>query len=304
MNKANKGIAVFAAVLVIALLAAFLGGGFSPSLPNSPYIAVINITGTISEDDGATYNQAWFLNTIEDLTYDSANRGILLYVDSPGGTVYESDEAYLALMDYKEATERPIIAYIASTGCSGAYYISCAADEIYANRNALTGSIGVIMGSSIDLTGLMDKLGIKSTTIHAGKNKNMFSYDEPVTAEQAAIMQSIADESYEQFTQIVAQSRGMTLAEVQKLADGRVYTARQAVSNGLIDSIVRDLEEAGERLCAHYGINYDSTDFITYSYEADTAYLDRLLGISADNAALKTIKALSNFGAYYYAYSF
>ena len=102
---------------------------------------------TISEDDGATYNQAWLLNTIEDLTYDSANRGILLYVDSPGGTVYESDEAYLALMDYKKATERPIIAYIASTGCSGAYYISCAADEIYANRNALTGSIGVIMGS-------------------------------------------------------------------------------------------------------------------------------------------------------------
>ena len=304
MNKANKGVAVFAAVLVIALLAAFLGGGFSPSLPNSPYVAVINITGTISEDDGATYNQAWLLNTIEDLTYDSANRGILLYVDSPGGTVYESDEAYLALMDYKRATERPIIAYIPSTGCSGAYYISCAADEIYANRNALTGSIGVIMGSSIDLTGLMDKLGIKSTTIHAGKNKNMFSYDEPVTAEQAAIMQSIADESYEQFTQIVAESRGMDLAEVQKLADGRVYTARQAVSNGLIDSIVRDLDEAGQKLCAHYDINYDRTDFITYSYEADTTYLDRLLGISADNAALKTINALSDFGAYYYAYSF
>lgn len=304
MNKANRGVAVFTAVLVIALLAAFLGGGFSPSLPNSPYIAVINITGTISEDDGATYNQAWLLNTIEDLTYDSANRGILLYVDSPGGTVYESDEAYLALMDYKKATERPIIAYIASTGCSGAYYISCAADEIYANRNALTGSIGVIMGSSIDLTGLMDKLGIKSTTIHAGKNKNMFSYDEPVTAEQAAIMQSIADESYEQFTQIVAESRGMDLAELQKLADGRVYTARQAVSNGLIDSIVRDLDEAGQKLCAHYDINYDRTDFITYSYEADTTYLDRLLGISADNAALKTINALSDFGAYYYAYSF
>ena len=207
-------------------------------------------------------------------------------------------------MDYKKATERPIIAYIASTGCSGAYYISCAADEIYANRNALTGSIGVIMGSSIDLTGLMDKLGIKSTTIHAGKNKNMFSYDEPVTAEQAAIMQSIADESYEQFTQIVAESRGMDLAEVQKLADGRVYTARQAVSNGLIDSIVRDLDEAGQKLCAHYDINYDRIDFITYSYEADTTYLDRLLGISADNAALKTINALSDFGAYYYTYSF
>ena len=96
----------------------------------------------------------------------------------------------------------------------------------------------------------------------------------------------------------------MDLAEVQKLTYGRVYTARQAVSNGLIDSIVRDLDEAGQKLCAHYDINYDRTDFINYSYEADTTYLDRLLGISADNAALKTINALSDFGAYYYAYSF
>ena len=132
----------------------------------------------------------------------------------------------------------------------------------------------------------------------------MFSYNEPVTAEQAAIMQSIADEAYEQFTQIVAESRGMDLASVQKIADGRVYTARQAVNNGLIDSIVRDIDEAGQRLCAHYDIDYDSTDFINYSYETNTSYLDQLLGISADNAALKTINALSNFGAYYYAYSF
>ncbi len=301
MNKSHKGIAIFAAILIIAILITVFSGGFS--LTNDPYIAVINIVGTISEDDGATYNQQWLLDTIEELTYDSANRGILLYIDSPGGTVYESDEAYLALEEYKSLTDRPIAAYIGSMGCSGAYYIGCAADEIYANRNSLTGSIGVIMSTSTDLTGLMDKLGIKSTTIHAGKNKNMFSYNEPVSAEQAAIMQSIADESYEQFTSIVAQSRQMDLATIQSLADGRIYTARQAVANGLIDEIVTDLDEAGLKMCLSAAIDYDSTDFISYSYESNTLYLDELLGISAKNiTGINSLATFSDFGPYYYAY--
>lgn len=301
MNKSHKGMAIFAAILVIAILITVFSGGFS--LTNDPYIAVINIVGTISEDDGATYNQQWLLDTIEELTYDSANRGILLYIDSPGGTVYESDEAYLALEEYKSLTDRPIAAYIGSMGCSGAYYIGCAANEIYANRNSLTGSIGVIMSTSTDLTGLMDKLGIKSTTIHAGKNKNMFSYNEPVSAEQAAIMQSIADESYEQFTSIVAQSRQMDLQTIQTLADGRIYTARQAVANGLIDEIVTDLDEAGLKMCLNSNIDYYSTDFISYSYESNTLYLDELLGISAKNiTGINSLATFSDFGPYYYAY--
>lgn len=188
-------------------------------------------------------------------------------------------------------------------GCSGAYYIGCAADEIYANRNSLTGSIGVIMSTSTDLTGLMDKLGIKSTTIHAGKNKNMFSYNEPVSAEQAAIMQSIADESYEQFTSIVAQSRQMDLATTQSLADGRIYTARQAVANGLIDEIVTDLDEAGLKMCLNANIDYYSTDFISYSYESNSAYLSDLLGLANKNiTGLNSLSVFSDFGPYYYAY--
>lgn len=304
MNKSNKGIAVFAVILIIAVLALVFSGGLPINLPSGPYVAVINITGTISVDDGISYNQAWLLDTINTLTYDSANQGILLYIDSPGGSVYESDEAYLALLNYKETTGRPIAAYIGSMGCSGAYYISCAADEIYANRNSLTGSIGVIMSTSIDLTGLMDKLGIKATTVHAGKNKNMFSYNEPVTAEQTAIMRSIADEAYEQFTAIVAESRHMDLAAVQKLADGRVYTASQAAANGLIDDLAADLNEAERKLCAFGNINYDSTDFINCSYEATETYLNKLLGISLRGSqAAKTIEILSGFGPYYYAYN-
>lgn len=302
MTSSKKGLIMFIAIIVLVAVVAVFGLGTAGiNLHSGPYLAVINIVGTISEDDGATYNQEWLLSTIEELTNDSANCGILLYVDSPGGTVYESDEAYLALENYKAVTGRPIVAYMASMGCSGAYYISCAADEIYANRNTLTGSIGVIMGSSIDLSEFLEKHGIKVTTIHAGKNKNMFNYDEPVTAEQAAIMQSIADESYEQFTQIVADSRHLELSYVQQLADGRIYTARQAAENGLIDGIAADLQEAAQRLASLAQIDYYSADLITYSYEAEIPYIDKFLGLSSQTESLKGLEVLSDFGPYYYA---
>ena len=96
----------------------------------------------------------------------------------------------------------------------------------------------------------------------------------------------------------------MDLTAVQKLADGRVYTARQAAANGLIDDLAADLNEAERKLCAFGNINYDSTDFINYSYEATETYLNKLLGISLRGSqAAKTIEILSGFGPYYYAYN-
>lgn len=202
----------------------------------NPYISVIYIRGVISEEN-KTYNQKWLLKQIKRAKNDPNNRAILININSPGGTVYESDEAYLALLDYKETTKRPVYAYYEALAASGGYYIGCAADEIFANRNCLTGSIGVIAGQTIDATALFDKLGIKMTTITAGKNKNMGNYNSPLTPEQRAIMQSIADEAYEQFTSIVADSREMSIEDVKKLADGRIYTANQAKKNGLVDDV-------------------------------------------------------------------
>ena len=211
---------------------------------NSPYVSVIYINGVISEEN-RTYNQKWLLKQIKKAKNDPKNRGILLNINSPGGTVYESDEAYLALQAYKRETNRPIFAYFSSLAASGGYYIGCAANYIYANRNTLTGSIGVIAGESVDATGLLEKIGIKMTTITAGRNKNMGNYNSVLTDEQRAIMQSIADEAYEQFTEIVAKSRDMDINKVKTLADGRIYTAKQAKENGLIDFVFQ-FEEAKE----------------------------------------------------------
>jgi len=140
------------------------------------------------------------------------------------------------LLNYK-TSGKPIFAYFESMAASGGYYIGCAADKIYANRNTLTGSIGVIYGQHLDLSKLLEKYGIDFTTITAGENKNIGNFAEPLTAEQKKILQSIADECYEQFTGIVAESRKMDIEIVKKLADGRVYTAKQALENNLIDGI-------------------------------------------------------------------
>lgn len=211
------------------------------------FIGAVYIEGTIQSENNY-YNQKWVLNTIQNLKENSKNAALAVFINSPGGAVYQADEVYLALQDYK-TTGRPIYIYQGPMAASGGYYISCAGNKIYANRNTLTGSIGVIFAETFDLTGLFNKLGIKSTTIHSGKNKIMGNFNEPLSAEQKAILQSVCDECYDQFVGIVSKARGLTYHETVKIADGRIYTAKQALDLHLIDSIdswegmLRDLAE-------------------------------------------------------------
>ena len=137
------------------------------------YIAALYIEGQISEEN-VDYSQKWLLSTIRALKNDKNNEAIALFINSPGGAVYQADEAYLALQDYK-TTGKPIFVYQGPMAASGGYYISCAADQIYANRNTLTGCIGVISGTTFDMSEFLNNLGIKAETIHSGKNKNMMN---------------------------------------------------------------------------------------------------------------------------------
>lgn len=215
------------------------------------YIAILYIEGVIT-DETKTYSQEYIIDTIENLIKDRKNVGILLALDTPGGAMYEADELYLKLEEYKTKTERPIYAYMGSMTASAGYYLACSSEKIIANRNTLTGSIGVRMGSSIvDATELLDKIGIKTTSVYSGKNKNMGSMTEPFTPEQKAIMQSLADEAYEQFAEVVKVGRNMSIETVYRLADGRPYSASQALSNGLIDEIAtweEAIEEFKEKI--------------------------------------------------------
>lgn len=219
------------------------GEAILSDMPDEDFIAVVPVEGTIqasSDSSGVSYTEGYdhdfLMSYVDELIENDNNKGIILRMDTPGGTVYEADELYLKLEEYKEKTKRPIWAYMESYCCSGGVYIASAADEQYANRNTTTGSIGVII-STYDMSGLYKKLGIEEVNIVSAKNKAMGSSGKKMTAEQLEIYQGVVDEAYEQFVGVVAKGRNMSEDEVKKLADGRIYTASQALDNGLIDGI-------------------------------------------------------------------
>lgn len=228
-------------------------------LPEGDFAARIDIVGTIQPSGdaglmgagGSQYDHDLYMDLVNRLMDCENNKGILLYVDSPGGTVYESDELYLKLMEYKEKTGRPVYAYFASTAASGGYYISMASDYIYANRNCTTGSIGVIM-SYYDYHKLLEKVGVEEIDITTGANKTIGSGAHETTDEQREILQSLVGEAYDQFVGIVAEGRGMKVKDVKKLADGRIFTAAQAKENGLIDEIMGE-EDAIAAIAEKFG---------------------------------------------------
>ncbi|KQC85402.1 signal peptide peptidase SppA [Butyribacter intestini] len=240
-----------------------VSGDSNIELPNKDFVGVINIEGEIGASSSnsltsdSTYNHDFYLKYIEKMEQSDKNKGILLYVDSPGGAVYESDEMYLKLMEYKEKTKRPIWAYFASQACSGGYYISMAADKIYANRNCWTGSIGVIV-SLTNCKKLYDKLGIKEIDITSGKNKAMGSQGLELTKEQRGILQSLVDEAYDQFVGIVADGRKMDKSAVKKIADGRIYSAKQAKEINLVDE-VGSLKDEKKAFAKEAGFSEDIT---------------------------------------------
>lgn len=247
-NKKRNVLIALAAVAVVCVfmfsscVGAVLGAGNASyeEVPEKSF-AIIDIAGTIqaspdSPIDSSGYNHANLMDCVDSLMEDESNYGILLKVNSGGGTVYHSDEFYLKLMEYKEVTGRPIHAYFEQTAASGAYYISCAADYISANRNCWTGSIGVII-SYTNMQGLYEKLGLEEIVISTGANKAMGSAAGTLTDEQYAIYQSLVDESYDVFVDIVARGRNMDIEKVRQIADGRIYSAQQAFENGLIDKV-------------------------------------------------------------------
>lgn len=242
-KKRGKWLAFFVAIGILVVCAAIAGGQFfadtahdGPFASGEKNVVMIDVKGEITAE-GDTYNQQFILNQINEAKNDSDNKAILLMLDTPGGSVYECDEVYNKLLEYKKETKRPIYAYCESMCASAGYYIASTADAIYANRNSLVGSIGVITGQFVDATQLLDDLGVKITTVHSGANKLMGAMYEAPTEEQIAIMQSISDEYYAQFVGVVADGRGMTTEQVKALADGRVYSASQCKANGLIDEI-------------------------------------------------------------------
>lgn len=204
-------------------------------------IAVLEVDGVI-QDNGGTgsllqssgYNHQDFMKKLNYIQEDDAVKGLIIKVNSPGGGVVESAEIHDKLVEIQKKSKKPVYISMGSMAASGGYYISTAAKKIYASPETLTGSLGVIM-ESINYKGLADKYGVEFVTIKSGQFKDIMSPTRKMTDEERQILQNMINHSYEGFVKVISDGRHLSVDEVKKIADGRVYDGRQAKDLKLID---------------------------------------------------------------------
>lgn len=176
---------------------------------------------------------------LEAAAEDEEVKAVLLSIDSPGGTVTASDQIWHLVRRYRERTGKPVVVHMGALCASGGYYIAVAANELFCEPTTITGSIGVVL-SGLNFHDLLSKYGVRDVTITSGANKDLLNPTAPVREEHLKILQGMVDETYERFVTLVHEGRkhtGLTLEQVRALADGRIYTAQQALAEKLVDRI-------------------------------------------------------------------
>ncbi len=208
-------------------------------------IALINIDGEIVETD-QTDGFSSFSNTttsarhikkvLQEVADDSSVKAILLRINSPGGSAAASDEILSDVKNFKEEHHIPIIAYFSDLAASGGYYVSLSADKIIANPSSITGSIGVIL-SYLNYGDLAQNYGVHSVVFKSGEHKDLVSPFRDPTKDESEILQSVVDDAYNVFLENVVSGRKLEKEKAKTLADGRIYSAKQAKEKGLVDSL-------------------------------------------------------------------
>ena len=191
-------------------------------------IGVVDIAGLISDSQH-------IVNQIKKFGQDKRIRGIVLRIDSPGGSVGPSQEIYDEVLKTRKGG-KTIYASMGTLAASGGYYIASAAEKIFANPGTLTGSIGVIMAFS-NAKGLMEKIGLQPEIIKAGKYKDIGSPARAMTQKEKNLLQNVVTDVHQQFIEAVASGRDISITEVTKIADGRILTGRQAHHLNLVDHL-------------------------------------------------------------------
>jgi protease-4 len=239
---------VFLAVFVLTSLLV-KRGSHSVSLSREK-IAVIEIHGVI-------IGSKRILKSLKKFSEDRNVKGIILRIDSPGGAVAPSQEIYSQVRKIHEKGEKKIVASFGNVAASGAYYVASATDRIVSNPGTITGSIGVIMEMS-NIEVLLDKIGVESYVVKSGDYKDMGSMVRAMSEEEQRILQSVLNDVHRQFIEDVAKGRGMDLNKVQQIADGRIFSGRQALGLGLVDDL-GSFEDAVDVLKELTGIEGDPT---------------------------------------------
>lgn len=245
----SKKILIIIAVTVLSLFALFafsviiaksLISGNDTSLSSREGVGLVELKGMILDSKETVRQLRHYLK-------QDGIKAVVLRVDSPGGVVAPSQEIYEEVKKF--AAKKKIIVSMGSLAASGGYYVSAPATMIYANPGTITASIGVILKLS-NIEALMDKIGIKSYTLKTGKYKDSGSPLREFSAEDRAMLQSVIDNTHEQFIRAVAESRKLPIEDVRRIADGRILSGEQAMGVKLVDRLgtLQDaIEEAGKQ---------------------------------------------------------
>ena len=213
----------FVLVLGITLLIEVMPGAQENS------IALIRIEGVILDSTEV-------IQQIEQFAANSAVQAIVVRIDSPGGAVVPSQEIYAALKRVCDDGEKAVVTSMGNMAASGGYYIAAASNTILANPGTITGSIGVIMEMT-NIQELLSKVGVESVVVKSGLYKDLASPFRPLDEASRSILQRVMDDVHNQFIDAVAEGRDMELEQVHALADGRIFTGRQALAANLVDRL-------------------------------------------------------------------
>ena len=264
---------------------------------NAAHVLKIRLRGVISEsiqrnifDPTEDTGAPTALRKIRAATKDKTIRGLYLDIDSPGGGVTISDELHDAICRFRQSnTNRFVFVHMGDLCCSGGYYTAAGADWIMARPTTLTGSIGVIM-STFNIAELAHKIGVTDVTIASGENKDLLNPLKPVKPEHVKILEEPVKQLYERFVGIVAEGRDLPIEVVRQLADGRVFTADDALKHKLVDGIGHEYEAIEQIKKLADG------DVRIYGYRKKNGFMsileDSLLFESSDGLIKKTRAAL------------
>ncbi len=263
---------IVAVIAVIALVFFFFGRS---SMELKPYVARVTVEGVILEDTRLE-------SILDTVARDSNAKALVVRINSPGGTTAGSEALYHALREV--AKEKPVVATMGTLAASGGYITAIAADHIVARETTLTGSIGVIFEYA-QVGELLKKIGIEMETVKSAPLKGEPSMTKPLTPEGKAALEAIINDSYDWFVDLVTERRGLPRDTVVGLADGRVYTGRQAVQNKLVDSLGGE-REARQWLLAERDVALDLT-----TVDVDLSPRDRLLQEIVGGAIQKVLSS-------------
>ncbi len=283
---------VFAIVAVIFLFFTFIAGvgcglliSGDDALSSGDKVAVLRVEDVILDDQ--TY-----LDSITAIKNDSQIKAVVLRIESPGGAVGPSQELYSELKQLGE--EKPVVASIGNVGASGGYYIACAAEKIYANPGSITGSIGVV-AQFVSYEKLLQWAMVDVEVIKSGEFKDIGSPFREMTDADRQYIQELIDNVYTQFKDAVGESRGLDAAQMDKVAEGKIYTGAQARELGLVDEL-GTINDAVDYVSESVGITGKPN--LVY-YPKKKSQLMELLQSKVEIPGITALPSKASFGLFY-----